>query len=180
MVSSRTRYRRPTSWAGGAVRGADRDGWAWVSRSSRRSPISYLRCRRRKPISPVPRRAPRGGGLRRRGAAAGTCAAGSRPDPAALKRWLPALDKRAPSRGRERTLLTAIRPVPRRLCSPMRCSQLTRARFADTGHSLDFITRRLTCLDLIGWSTRPGSAGTVVGQLVTARGPRNRPPGATH
>src|SRR5262249_57643593 len=48
---------------------------------------------------PVPRRAPRGGGLRRRGSAAPTCAAGKPSRPGRAQALAAALDKRPPSRG---------------------------------------------------------------------------------
>src|SRR6516165_8490996 len=71
----------------------------------------------------------------------------SRPDPAALKRWL--------------RRWTNVRH---------REAAATERAFADTGHSLDFINKAFECLDLIGWENAAAVLPTVVGQMVAARG----------
>ena len=55
----------------------------------------------------------------------------------------------------------------------------TERTFADDGHSLDFINKAFECLDLIGWEYASSVLPAVVGQMVAARGARNRPSGAS-
>jgi nitrite reductase/ring-hydroxylating ferredoxin subunit len=96
---------------------------------------------------------------------------GSRPDQAALKRWLQRWTNVRHREAAERTLLTAIAAdlSPAVLADALLAADTERA-FADTGHSLDFINKAFECLDLIGWEHAPAVLPTVVGQLVAARG----------
>jgi nitrite reductase/ring-hydroxylating ferredoxin subunit len=96
---------------------------------------------------------------------------GSRPDPAALKRWLRRWTNVRHREAAERTLLTAIAAgtAPAVLADVMLAAASERA-FADSGHSLDFINKAFECLDLIGWNDAASVLPTVVGQMVTARG----------
>jgi hypothetical protein len=82
---------------------------------------------------------------------------GSRPDPAALKRWLRRWTNVRHREAAERTLLTLL-------------AVATERAFADSGHLLDFINKAFECLDLIGWEHAPTVLPTVVGQMVAARG----------
>jgi hypothetical protein len=95
----------------------------------------------------------------------------SRPDTAALKRWMRRWTNVRHREAAERTLLTAIASgfSPPRLADALLAAETERA-FADTGHSLDFINKAFECLDLIGWEHAPAVLPTVVGQMVTARG----------
>jgi nitrite reductase/ring-hydroxylating ferredoxin subunit len=96
---------------------------------------------------------------------------GSRPDPAALKRWLQRWTNVRHREAAERTLLTAIAAglSPAVLADVLLAAETERA-FADTGHSLDFINKAFECLDLIGWEHAAVLLPTVVGQMVAARG----------
>ena len=96
---------------------------------------------------------------------------GSRPDPAALKRWLRRWTKVRHREAAERTLLTAIAAgfSPAELADALFAAETERA-FADTGHSLDFINKAFECLDLVGWQHAAAVLPTVVGQMVAARG----------
>jgi nitrite reductase/ring-hydroxylating ferredoxin subunit len=96
---------------------------------------------------------------------------GSRPDAAALKRWLRRWTKVRHREAAERTLLTAIAAgfSPAELADALFAAATERA-FADTGHSLDFINKAFECLDLVGWSHAAALLPTVVGQMVAARG----------
>jgi nitrite reductase/ring-hydroxylating ferredoxin subunit len=96
---------------------------------------------------------------------------GSRPDPAALKRWLRRWTNVRHREAAERTLLTAIAAdlSPAVLADSLLAVATERA-FADSGHSLDFINKAFECLDLIGWEHAPAVLPTVVGQMVAARG----------
>jgi nitrite reductase/ring-hydroxylating ferredoxin subunit len=96
---------------------------------------------------------------------------GSRPEPAALKRWLRRWTNVRHREAAERTLLTAIAAdlSPAVLADALLAAETERA-FADTGHSLDFINKAFECLDLIGWEHAPALLPTVVGQMVAARG----------
>src|SRR3954468_3025557 len=96
---------------------------------------------------------------------------GSRPDPAALKRWLQRWTKVRHRDGAERTLLTAIASgcSPAALANALLAAETERT-FADSGHSLDFINKAFECLDLIGWEHANAVLPTVVGQMVAARG----------
>jgi len=96
---------------------------------------------------------------------------GSRPDPAALKRWLQRWTKVRHRDGAERTLLTAIASgcSPAALANALLAAETERT-FADSGHSLDFINKAFECLDLIGWEHASAVLPTVVGQMVAARG----------
>jgi nitrite reductase/ring-hydroxylating ferredoxin subunit len=96
---------------------------------------------------------------------------GSRPDPAALKRWLRRWTHVRHREAVERTLLTAIAAglSPAVLADALLAAETERV-FADTGHSLDFINKAFECLDLIGWEHAPAVLPTVVGQMVAARG----------
>ena len=96
---------------------------------------------------------------------------GSRPDPAALKRWLRRWTNVRHREAAERTLLTAIAAglSPAALADSLLAAETERA-FADSGHSLDFINKAFECLDLIGWEHAPAVLPTVVGQMVAARG----------
>jgi len=145
----------------------NRERLGGVSRSSRRSPISYLRCRRRNLSRPVPRRAPRGGGLRRRGAAAGNVRRlGSRAGSGRAQALAAALEnvrhREAPSALCSRPL----RPVPPAVLADALLAADTERAFADTGHSaLDFHQQgAFECLDLIGWEHASAVLATVVGQ----------------
>jgi hypothetical protein len=95
----------------------------------------------------------------------------SRPDPAALKRWLRRWTHVRHREAAERTLLTAIAAgaSPAVLADALLAAETERA-FADTGHSLDFINKAFECLDLIGWEHAAALLPTVVGQMVAARG----------
>jgi nitrite reductase/ring-hydroxylating ferredoxin subunit len=96
---------------------------------------------------------------------------GSRPDPAALKRWLRRWTTVRHREAAERTLLTAIAAglSPAVLADALLAAETERV-FADTGHSLDFISKAFECLDMIGWEHAPAVLPTVVGQMVAARG----------
>jgi nitrite reductase/ring-hydroxylating ferredoxin subunit len=96
---------------------------------------------------------------------------GSRPDPAALKRWLRRWTVVRHREAAERTLLTAIAAgaSPAVLADALLAAE-TERMFADTGHSLDFINKAFECLDLIGWGHAAALLPTVVGQMVAARG----------
>ena len=96
---------------------------------------------------------------------------GSRPDPAALRRWLRRWTNVRHREAAERTLLTAIAAgaSPAVLADALLAAETERA-FADTGHSLDFINKAFECLDLIGWEHAAALLPTVVGQMVAARG----------
>ena len=96
---------------------------------------------------------------------------GSRPEPAALKRWLRRWTNVRHREAAERTLLTAIAAdlSPAVLADALLAAETERA-FADTGHSLDFINKAFECLDLIGWEHAPAMLPTIVGQMVAARG----------
>src|SRR5271166_2869424 len=96
---------------------------------------------------------------------------GSRPDPAALKRWLRRWTNVRHREAAERTLLTAIAAgtSPAVLADAL-LAAVTERTFADTGHSLDFINKAFECLDLIGWQYASTVLPTVVGQMVAARG----------
>ena len=96
---------------------------------------------------------------------------GSRPDPAALKRWLRRWTNVRHREAAERPLLTAIAAgfSPAELADALFAAETERA-FADTGHSLDFINKAFECLDLIGWQHAAALLPTVVGQMVAARG----------
>ncbi|MFP3613224.1 Rieske 2Fe-2S domain-containing protein [Paraburkholderia sp. DD10] len=96
---------------------------------------------------------------------------GSRPEPAALKRWLRLWTSVRHREAGERTLLTAIAAgVSPAVLADALLSAATERVFADTGHSLDFINKALECLDLIGWDHAPALLPTIVGQMVAARG----------
>jgi nitrite reductase/ring-hydroxylating ferredoxin subunit len=96
---------------------------------------------------------------------------GSRPDPAALKRWLRRWTNVRHREAAERTLLTAIAAgLSRAVLADALLAAETERVFADTGHSLDFINKALECLDLIGWEHAAAVLPTVVGQMVAARG----------
>jgi nitrite reductase/ring-hydroxylating ferredoxin subunit len=96
---------------------------------------------------------------------------GSRPDAAALRRWLRRWASVRHREAAERTLLTAIAAgfSPAVLADALLAAGTERA-FADTGHSLDFINKAFECLDLIGWEHAAALLPTVVGQVVAARG----------
>src|SRR5215472_16742735 len=96
---------------------------------------------------------------------------GSRPDPAALKRWLRRWTNVRHREAAERTLLTAIAAgfSSAELADALFAAETVRA-FADTGHSLDFISKAFECLDLVGWQDAAALLPTVVGQMVAARG----------
>jgi nitrite reductase/ring-hydroxylating ferredoxin subunit len=96
---------------------------------------------------------------------------GSRPDLAALKRWLRRWTVVRHREAAERTLLTAIAAgaSPAVLADALLAAETERV-FADTGHSLDFINKAFECLDLIGWGHAAALLPTVVGQMVAARG----------
>ncbi|WP_245315470.1 Rieske (2Fe-2S) protein [Bradyrhizobium neotropicale] len=96
---------------------------------------------------------------------------GSRPDAAALKRWLRCWTHVRHREAAERTLITAIATgfSPAELADALFAAATERA-FADTGHSLDFINKAFECLDLVGWQHAAALLPTVVGQLVAARG----------
>jgi len=96
---------------------------------------------------------------------------GSRPDAAALKRWLRRWTNVRHREAAERTLLTAIAAgfSPAELADSLFAAATDRA-FADTGHSLDFINKAFECLDLVGWQHAAALLPTVVGQMVGARG----------
>ncbi|MEH2560631.1 Rieske (2Fe-2S) protein [Bradyrhizobium sp. AZCC 2289] len=96
---------------------------------------------------------------------------GSRPDPAALKRWLRRWTTVRHREAAERTLLTAIAAgfSPAELADALFAAGTERA-FAATGHSLDFINKAFECLDLVGWQHAAALLPTVVGQMAAARG----------
>ncbi|HEV3285260.1 MAG TPA: hypothetical protein VG011_00845, partial [Steroidobacteraceae bacterium] len=96
---------------------------------------------------------------------------GSRPEPAAIKRWLRRWTSVRHREAAERTLLTAIAAGASQgvLADALLAAETERA-FADTGHSLDFINKAFECLDPIGWQHAPALLPTVVGQMVAARG----------
>jgi nitrite reductase/ring-hydroxylating ferredoxin subunit len=87
----------------------------------------------------------------------------SRPEPAALKRWLRRWIKVRHREAAERTLLTGIAAglSPAALADALLAAETERA-FADDGHSLDFINKAFECLDLIGWEHAPSLLPTVI------------------
>ena len=95
----------------------------------------------------------------------------SRPDPAALKRWLQRWTTVRHREAAERTLLTAIAAglAPAVLADALLAAGSERA-FADSGHSLDFINKAFECLDLVGWEHAGAVLPTIVGEMVAARG----------
>ena len=95
----------------------------------------------------------------------------SRPDPAALRRWLRRWTAVRHREAAERTVLTAIASAasPGELAALLLAAETDRA-FADSGHSFDFINKAFECLDLIGWEHASAVLPTVVGQMVAARG----------
>jgi nitrite reductase/ring-hydroxylating ferredoxin subunit len=95
----------------------------------------------------------------------------SRPEPAALKRWLRRWTSVRHREAAERTLLTAIAAgaTPSPLADALLAAATERA-FADDGHSLDFINKAFECLELVGWEHAAALLPTVVGQMVAARG----------
>jgi len=95
----------------------------------------------------------------------------SRPDPAALSRWLRRWTAVRHREAAERTVLTAIASgaSPGELAALLLAAETDRA-FADSGHSFDFINKAFECLDLIGWEHAAAVLPTVVGQMVAARG----------
>ncbi|MBO0734146.1 MAG: Rieske (2Fe-2S) protein [Methylocapsa sp.] len=95
----------------------------------------------------------------------------SRPDSAALKRWLRRWTKVRHREAAERTLLTAIAAgaSPAVLANALLAAETDRV-FADGGHSLDFINKAFECLDLIGWKHASAVLPAVAGQMVAARG----------
>ncbi|MBV9567134.1 MAG: Rieske (2Fe-2S) protein [Hyphomicrobiales bacterium] len=96
---------------------------------------------------------------------------GSRPDAAALKRWLRRWSKVRHREAAERTLLTALAGglSPAMLADALLTAETERV-FADAGHSLDFINKAFECLDLVGWEHAACVLPTVIGQMVEARG----------
>jgi nitrite reductase/ring-hydroxylating ferredoxin subunit len=95
----------------------------------------------------------------------------SRPDPAALQRWLRHWSAARHREAAERTLLTAIAAgAPPAALAGLLCAAATDRAFADDGHALDFISKACECLDLIGWEHADAVLPSVVGQLVAARG----------
>ncbi len=95
----------------------------------------------------------------------------SRPDLAALKRWLRRWTSVRHREAAERTLLTAIAAdTSPALLADALLAAATERPFADTGHALDFINKAFECLDLIGWEHAAALLPTVVGQMVAARG----------
>jgi nitrite reductase/ring-hydroxylating ferredoxin subunit len=96
---------------------------------------------------------------------------GSRPEPAALRRWLRLWTNVRHREAAERTLLTAIAAgtSPAMLADALFSAGTERA-FADTGHSLDFINKAFECLDLIGWEHASALLPTIIAQMVAARG----------
>jgi nitrite reductase/ring-hydroxylating ferredoxin subunit len=95
----------------------------------------------------------------------------SRPNPAALKRWLQRWTSVRHREAAERTLLTAIAAgTSPALLADALLAAVTERAFADTGHALDFVNKAFECLDLIGWEHAAALLPTVVGQMVTARG----------
>ncbi|SIT49033.1 Rieske (2Fe-2S) domain-containing protein [Paraburkholderia piptadeniae] len=96
---------------------------------------------------------------------------GSRPEPAALRRWLCLWTNVRHREAAERTLLTAIAAgLSPALLADALLSAGTERAFADTGHSLDFINKAFECLDLIGWGHASAVLPTIVAQMVAARG----------
>jgi nitrite reductase/ring-hydroxylating ferredoxin subunit len=96
---------------------------------------------------------------------------GSRPDPAALKRWLRRWTNVRHREAAERTLLTAIAAgMARAVLADVMLAAASERAFADSGHSLDFVNKAFECLDLIGWNEAAAVLPTVVGQMVAARG----------
>src|SRR5271165_2992410 len=95
----------------------------------------------------------------------------SRPEAAALKRWLRRWTKVRHREAAERTLLTGIAAglSPAALADALLAAATERA-FADGGHSLDFINKAFECLDLIGWKHASSLLPTILGQMVAARG----------
>jgi nitrite reductase/ring-hydroxylating ferredoxin subunit len=95
----------------------------------------------------------------------------SRPEPAALRRWLCLWTNVRHREAAERTLLTAIAAgaSPAALADAL-LSAATERAFADTGHTLDFVNKAFECLDLIGWQYASALLPTVVAQMVAARG----------
>jgi nitrite reductase/ring-hydroxylating ferredoxin subunit len=95
----------------------------------------------------------------------------SRPESAALKRWLRRWTKVRHREAAERTLLTGIAAdlSPAALADALLAAETERA-FADGGHSLDFINKAFECLDVIGWGHASSVLPTVVGQMAAARG----------
>jgi nitrite reductase/ring-hydroxylating ferredoxin subunit len=95
----------------------------------------------------------------------------SRPDAAALKRWLQRWTSVRHREAAERTMLTAVASgVSQTVLADALLAAVTERAYADTGHSLDFVNKAFECLDLIGWQHAAAVLPTVVGQMVAARG----------
>jgi hypothetical protein len=99
----------------------------------------------------------------------------SRPDLAALKRWLRRWVAVRHQDAAERTVLTAIvgGASPAALADLLFAAETDRA-FTDGGHSLDFINKAFECLDIIGWEHAADVLPSVVGQMAAARGAEER------
>ena len=95
----------------------------------------------------------------------------SRPQTAALKRWLRRWTSVRHGEAAQRTLLTAIATDPRPpVLADLVFAAETDRVFADGGHSLDFINKAFECLDLIGWQHAGLVLPSIVDQMVAARG----------
>ncbi|WP_244470926.1 Rieske (2Fe-2S) protein [Microvirga massiliensis] len=95
----------------------------------------------------------------------------SHPDPAALERWLRRWSGVRHREAAERTLLTAIATgMPQAELADLLFSTATDRIYADSGHSLDFVSKAFECLDLIGWEHAASVLPSVVGQMTAARG----------
>ncbi|ACC75226.1 Rieske (2Fe-2S) protein [Paraburkholderia phymatum] len=96
---------------------------------------------------------------------------GSRPQAAALQRWLRLWTNVRHREAAERTLLTAIAAdLPPAVLADALLSAGTERAFADTGHALDFVNKAFECLDIIGWQHASALLPAVVAQMVAARG----------
>ena len=149
----------------------NRDGWGIGATILTALGNLLPRCRRKRPISPVPRYPARRRRLRRRGAAPGARAAREPARTCHSPAMAAALDRRAPSRSRRTH--AAHRHRQRRLAGcagDLLFAVATDRAFADGGHSLDFINKACECLDLIGWEHASAVLPSVVGQMVSARG----------
>ena len=103
----------------------------------------------------------------------------SRPEQAALKRWIGRWKKVRHREAAERTLLTGIAAglSPAALADALLAAVTERA-FADGGHSLDFINKAFECLDLIGWGDASSCCQPSSAKWRRPREPRDRPNGS--
>ncbi len=104
----------------------------------------------------------------------------SRPDPAALKRWLRRWTSVRHREAAERTVLTAVASgVSQAVLADALLAAVTERAYADTGHSLDFVNKAFECLDLSAGNTRRLSCQRWSARWWPLAALRSPPPGAS-